>query len=81
MKRKDPKVVVSQVENRFMFPPKWANRRAKKVRAHQQIAHNDAADLEDEVWHLWIDFEQESDVGEDSACSEVDAADPWATAR
>ena len=34
LKNNDPKMVVSLVGNEFLFPPKWANERAKKVRAH-----------------------------------------------
>ena len=39
----------------FQFPDKWLRRRARKVRADQQIAINEAADLADAVWHLCVD--------------------------
>ena len=34
-------------------------------KANQQIAHTDASALEHEVWHLWLDWEQQSEEGED----------------
>ena len=47
----------------FQFPDKWLRRRARKVRADQQIAINEAADLADAVWHLWIDFDENQREG------------------
>ena len=71
---KDPsaKRIPSSKSDPFVFDSKWLRKRARRVRAHQQIAHNDAADLEDAVWHLWIDIEE--NMGEDAESSDADAA-------
>ena len=65
VKEDEPKGVPSDPADRFNFPAKWTRRRAKKIRAHEQIAQNDAEDLEDDVLHLWIKWEQDADSKSD----------------
>ena len=56
----------------FVFDAKWLRKRARRARAHQQIAHDDAADLEDAVWHLWIDVDE--NLADNSEDDQADAA-------
>ena len=73
-----PEEIAHMMGDPFTFPSRWARKRAKQVRAHEQIALDDAADLEDEVWHLWLDIDQMMDTesgDSDGACgSDADAA-------
>ena len=69
VREKEPKVVASERDDRFSFPARWTRKRAKKNRANTQIAQNDANDLEDEIWHLWIQWEAEPDNGSESSAS------------
>ena len=45
----------------FEFSSRWKEKRDKRNKANQQIAHTDASTLEHEVWHLWLDWEQQSE--------------------
>eukprot|EP00959_Pyramimonas_sp_CCMP1952_P235103 4912965-Pyramimonas_sp.AAC.1 len=53
----EPMPIATKHGDPFCFPKKWQDWRGKITRVHQQLANNDASDLEHEVWKLWLDCE------------------------